>query len=160
MMLSSGRTVRWMLSGAGYLCRTAGYLYTRLGWFQPHVHASSLPLCPGCHGPFVIVYLLSTLCMCRACATSSFCPLCTPAQPSSCSTVVLSRSISLVVPLDCRGAPPVPCMQMCYRHLCSREHTLSASRAAGGESPLLCREVPRTLAQTPQLERQGGNRPL
>jgi hypothetical protein len=48
-MLSSGRTVRWMLSGAGYLCRTAGYLYTRLGWFQPHVHASSLPLC---HGPF------------------------------------------------------------------------------------------------------------
>ena len=31
MMLSSGRTVRWVLSGAGYLYRTAGYLYTRLG---------------------------------------------------------------------------------------------------------------------------------
>ena len=97
--------------------------------------------------------------MCRACATSSFCPLCTPAQPSSCSTVVLSRSISLVVPLDCRGAPPVPCMQMCYRHLCSREHTLSASRAAGGESPLLCREVPRTSHKPRSSSGRGGTAP-
>ena len=59
--LSSGRTVRWMLSGAGYLCRTAGFLYTRLECFQLHVHASSLPLCAGCHGPFCHSHMLSTL---------------------------------------------------------------------------------------------------
>ncbi len=42
----------------------------------------------------------------------------------------------------------------------TRAYTFRISSGRGGIAPPVQREVPRTLAQTPQLERQGGNRSL
>ena len=104
---------------------------------------------------FGIVYMLSTLHVPGMCYLIFL-----PVMHTRTAIQLLHRgSKSLVVPLDCRGAPPVPCMQMCYRHLCSREHTLSASRAVGGESPLLCREVPRTSHKPRSSSGRGGTAP-
>ncbi len=117
--------------------------------------------------------------MCRACATSSFCPLCTPAQPSSCSTVVLSRSISLVVPLGAlSGGPtlsvhanvlPSPVLTRAYsvrissgrggiappvQRGAAHSHTNPAARAAGGEPPHL--KAPRALRASRKCSSSSG----
>ena len=118
--------------------------------------------------------------MCRACATSSFCSLCTPAQPSSCflgtyrwlslSTVggphrsvhanvlpspVLTRAYSFRIPSGRGGiAPPV-------QRGAAHPRTNPAARAAGGEPPPL--KAPRAL-RAPRKCRSssgpGGHTPL
>ncbi len=45
-------------------------------------------------------------------------------------------------------------------HVLKGAHSLRFTSGRGGIAPPECTEVLRTLAQTPQLERQGGNRPL
>ena len=122
--------------------------------------------------------------MCRACATSSFCPLCTPAQPSSFSTVVLSRSIA-GCPSRLSGGPtrsvhasvlPSPVLTRAYSFRISsgrggiappvqrgaaHPRTNPAARAAGGGPPPL--KAPRAL-RAPRKCRSssgpGGRTPL
>ena len=124
-----------MLSGAGYLCRTAGYLYTRLGWFQPHVHASSLPLCAGCHGPFCH----SLHALYAACA----------------GHVLPHLSARYAHPYSHPAAPPWFFLGA-YRWL-------SLSTVGGPHPFCACKCVTVTCAHEstlfPHLERQGGNRP-
>ena len=104
MMLSSGRTVRWMLCVAGYLCHSTGYFYTpprsRLNclFFDailsgPHVQRTPSSICPF---PYAEGYTLSA-----------------------------SRAAG--------GEPPLLKVHIGDTHLC----TNSAARAAGGETPLL-----------------------
>ena len=185
MMLSSGRTVRWMLSGAGYLCRTAGYLYTRLGWFQPHVHASSLPLCAGCHGPFC----LSLHALYAACAGHVLPHLSARyAHPHSHPAVpplVLSRSIIAGCPSRLSGGPtrsvhanvlPSPVLTRAHSFRISsgrggiappvqrgaaHPRTNPAARAAGGEPPpLKAPRAPRAPRKCRSSSGPGGRTPL
>ena len=180
-MMLSGRTVRWMLSGAGYLCRTAGYLYTRLGWFQPHVHASCLPFC---HGPFCH----SLHALYAACAGHVLPhlparyahPHSHPAAPPwfflgayrwsslstvggthpfracKCVTVTCAHESILFPHLERQGGNRPSCAERC----CA-PRTNPAARAAGGEPPPL--KAPRAL-RAPRKCRSssgpGGHTPL
>ena len=183
-MLSSVRTVRWMLSGAGYLCRTAGYLYTRPGWFQPHVLASSLPLCARCHRPFW--HSLHALYAARAGHVLPHLPAryahphSHPAAPPwfflgayrwlslstvggphpfracKCVTVTCAHESILFPHLERQGGNRPSCAERCRA-----PRTNPAARAAGGEPPPL--KAPRAL-RAPRKCRSssgpGGHTPL
>ena len=104
MMLSSGRTVRWMLCAAGYLCHSTGYFYT-----PPRSRLNCLFFDAILSGPHV------------------------PRTPSSICPFSYAEGYTLSASRAAGGEPPLLKVHIGDTHLC----TNSAARAAGGETPLL-----------------------